>query len=291
MYRLGLYFDLSLGLFSKICCAMKTMLSEQVHTFGQYDVSSIVFQGVPYFRATDITLALGYANGSQAVRTHVNKDYVKSLVELSGDIPVVLCPVENDKNAIRAVSGKANGFKSPLYIREYGVYDLIMHSKKPEAMRFHRWVVEEVLPEIQRTGKYMREQQMSLMNETDLHYKVIDFTRKFFKESVIVPGLGELQDTKQKQGDAYRKGYRGGQPDILILNRTRKASGLAIELKTPLGCGSMSEKQESFLQELKKNKYEILISNSYDEIVVKIIEYREAARRCIPKRMARSSDE
>ena len=265
------------------------MLSEQVHTFEQHDVSTFVFQGVPYFRATDITSTLGYSSSSQAVRVHVNQDYVKTLVELSSDIPVVLYPVENGRNAVTRAPAKGEGFKSPLYIRDYGVYELIMHSKKPDALRFHRWVVEEVLPEIQRTGKYMREQQISLMNETDLHYKVIDFIRKFFKEAIIIPGLGELQDTKQKQGDAYRKGYRGGQPDILILNRSRKASGLAIELKTPLGCGIMSEKQDVFLQQLKKNKYEILLSCSYDEIVVKIIEYREAARRCTPRGQAHSS--
>ena len=109
-----------------------------------------------------------------------------------------------------------------------------MHSKKPEALRFHRWLVEEVLPEIRKTGKYMKQQQMSLMCETDLHYKVINFIRKFFAEAVIVPGLGELQDTDAKRIDAWKKGYKSGQPDILILNRTRNASGLAIELKTPL---------------------------------------------------------
>ena len=289
MYRLSRYFDLSLGLFSKICCVMKTMLNEQVHTFEHHDVSSIVFQGIAYFRTTDITSALGYANGSQAVRAHVNKDYVKSLAELTGDIPVVLCPKENDRNAVRTVPGKVEGFKSPLFIREYGVYDLIMHSKKPEAMRFHRWVVEEVLPEIRRTGKYMREQQMSLMNETDLHYKVVDFIRNFFPEAIIIAGLGELQDTDAKRMSSKRKGYTKGQPDILVLNRTRTRNGLAIELKTPLGIGTTSDEQQVSLDRLKKNKFETLLSHTYDEIVVKIIEYREAARRCIPKRRMSSA--
>ena len=89
--------------------------------------------------------------------------------------------------------------------------------------------------------------------------------------------------------DAWNKGYKGGQPDILILNRTRNASGLAIELKTPLGSGANSVKQSAFQQALRNNKYDILLSNSYDEIVVKIIEYREAARRCVPRRKMPSS--
>ena len=267
------------------------MLSEHVHTFEQHDVSTVVFHGVPYFRAADITATLGYSNGSQAVRTHVNKDYVKTLAELSSDVSVVLCSSENGRNAATPALTKVEGFKSPLFICEYGVHELIMHSKKPEALRFHRWLVEEVLPEIRKTGKYIRQQQMSLMSETDLHYKVVDFIRKFFAEAVIVPGLGELQDTDAKRIDAWKKGYKSGQPDILILNRTRNASGLAIELKTPLGCANTSVSQDAFLQALHKNKFARFVSCSYDDIVVKIIEYREAARRCIPKRRARSSVE
>ena len=286
MYRLSRYFDLSLGLFSKICCAMKTMLSEQVHTFEKHDVASAVCQGKPYFRATDVTAFLGYKNSAKAVRMHVSAKYVKTLQELNAEASNPVKMNVPNWNIHQNEPGR-----SPLYLNESGLYELIFQSSKPDAARFREWLVEDVLPEIRRTGRYVRQEQVSLMNETDLHYKVVDFIRKFFKEAVIIPGLGELQDTKQKQGDAYRKGYRGGQPDILILNRTRKANGLAIELKTPLGCGSTSEKQESFLHELKKNKYEILISNSYDDVVVQIIEYREASRRCIPRRRVSSADD
>jgi len=76
------------------------------------------------------------------------------------------------------------------------------HSKKPEALRFRQWLVEEVLPEIRRTGGYVRNQPVSLMCETDLHYKVVHFLRRFFAEAVMVPGLGELQDTSEKRIDS-----------------------------------------------------------------------------------------
>jgi prophage antirepressor-like protein len=260
------------------------MLCEQVHTFERHDVAIVICKGEPYFRAFDVTLALGYADSTQAVRKNVNPKYVKTLTELRKE-------ASHDNQSPGQFIPEALVGRPPLYINESGVIELVWHSKKEEALRFRQWVLEEVLPEIRRTGRYVRQEQVSLMNELDLHYKVIDFVRKFFQEAIIVPGLGELQDTKQKQGDAYRKGYRGGQPDILILNRTRKASGLALELKTPLGCGTMSEKQERFLKDLKKNKYEILLSYSYDEIVVKIIEYREAARRCTSRCRAPSSVE
>ena len=51
-------------------------------------------------------------------------------------------------------------------------------------------------------------------NEFDLHTKVIDFIRRFFPYSMLVAGLGELQDTKSKRISSHKKGYQRGQPDI-----------------------------------------------------------------------------
>ena len=257
----------------------KTMLSEQVHIFEKFDVAIVVCQGLPYFRAADVTAVLGYKNSAKAIRMHVTDKYIKTLQQLTetvSDSPETNVPTWN-------IHQKQAG-KSPLYLNESGIYELAFQSAKPEALRFREWLVEVVLPEIRTTGKFTRHEQVSLMSETDLHYKVLAFIRKFFDEAIVIAGLGELQDTSDKRLDAWKKGYKAGQPDILILNRTRKASGLAIELKTPLGCGITTAKQDAFLQALQKNTYETLISNCYDEIMVKILEYREAARRCIPRR-------
>lgn len=39
-------------------------------------------------------------------------------------------------------------------INESGLYSAVLGSKKEEAKRFKRWVFEEVLPSIRKTGKY-----------------------------------------------------------------------------------------------------------------------------------------
>ena len=54
-------------------------------------------------------------------------------------------------------------------------------------------------------------------NETDLHYKVVDMIRGFYPDTILVAGLGELQDTGDKRLDSYKKGYMRGQPDVLVL--------------------------------------------------------------------------
>ncbi len=246
-----------------------------MHTFEQHDVVTVVFDGKPFFRAVDVTSFLGYKNSAKAVRTHVTPKNVKTLQDLQKEGSSCITVNIPNRNLCQNVAGR-----SPLYLNESGIYELIFQSVKAEAFRFREWLVEEVLPEIRKTGKYARHEQLSLMNETDLHFKVVDFVRKQFPEAIIIAGLGELQDTDSKRISAYRKGYTKGQPDILILNRTRKSSGLAIELKTPLGCGKTSPEQDAFLNTLTKNKFETVLSCIYDDIVVKIIEYSEAARRC-----------
>lgn len=42
-------------------------------------------------------------------------------------------------------------------------------------------------------------------NETQLHYKVVDLIRRFYPNTILVAGLGELQDNKDKRLDSYKK--------------------------------------------------------------------------------------
>ena len=58
---------------------------------------------------------------------------------------------------------------------------------------------------------------------------MVNFIRKYYPHAILIAGLGELQDTTQKRSDAYHKGYKGGQPDILIMNDHKYYNGLAIE--------------------------------------------------------------
>ena len=115
--------------------------------------------------------------------------------------------------------------------------------------------------------------QMELRSERDLHYKVVDCIRKHFPQMQIVAGLGELQDTVMKRSDAYKKGYTGGQPDLLILNQTHCWSGFAIELKNPTGNWTLSHKQEVYLENLNSIRYKTLVSDNYDEILIELANY------------------
>ncbi|CAB3987379.1 VRR-NUC domain-containing [Paramuricea clavata] len=153
-------------------------------------------------------------------------------------------------------------------------------SRLPIAEDFQDWVFKEVLPSIRKTGSYKLPEskplycnQMRLINETDLHYAVVEYLKKYHPKALILPGLGEYQDTSQKRCDAWKKGYLGGQPDLTIVTPSNGFNGFAIELKTPKGTGEVKDNQVAWIRELGKNGYRTLISNNYTEIVLDIEEY------------------
>ena len=95
---------------------------------------------------------------------------------------------------------------------------------------------------------------ININDEKTLHYKVVDYIKKYIKEAIIVPGLGELQFNSNLRSDAYMKGYRGGQPDILLLNYHTKYKGLAIEFKTPTGRATNRKYKSKLLEKTKHRR-------------------------------------
>ena len=95
--------------------------------FGQ--VRTVEIDGKPYFMASDIAKALGYARPNDAIQQHCRAT-VKHRTHISRKM--------QDVN----------------FIGEGDVYRLITHSKLESAERFESWVFDEVLPSIRKTGGY-----------------------------------------------------------------------------------------------------------------------------------------
>jgi hypothetical protein len=232
---------------------MSTSPSESRSCDTGYKMDIILHEGQHWFRAADATRHLGYSNGRQAVINFVKqKDRTtrEFLVEGCGDHSV--------------------------YINETGMRALIRRSRKPEADDLEAWValkLDELRGAARGPRKPHAKLQICLVNEFDLHAKVIDFVRRFHPEANIVAGLGENQDSEEKRIKSWQMGYTRGQCDILLLNRHKKWTGMAIELKSPTGFGVVSPDQQKFLVRLEKEGYKTLISNDYDEVVVQIMEY------------------
>ena len=217
------------------------------------------------FYAKDVAESLGYANPQKATRDHVWRKNRTTLGDLQG------------VNESDPPSGQQ---PNTILLYEPGLYQLVFESKLPIAEAFQDWVFSDVLPTIRKTGSYelpepksLYGKQLKLLNETDLHYAVVRYIRRFHPNALIVAGLGEYQDTVQRRRDAYRKGYIGGQPDLIITNPMNGYNGFAIELKTPKGTGEIRSNQVTWLKLLHERGHRTLISNDYTDIVLQIDEY------------------
>ena len=100
--------------------------------FGEIRTAEI--EGKPYFMATDIAKALGYTNPNKAINDHC-RAITKCATPISGKMQEVN------------------------FIPEGDVYRLIARSKLPQAERFEKWVFDEVLPSIRKTGGYIAGQE------------------------------------------------------------------------------------------------------------------------------------
>ena len=220
------------------------------------------------FCAKDVAESLGYADPKKTVRTHVWKKNRTTVGEVKGgDLSPLL-----------------RSHPDTVLLYEPGLYQLVCSSRLPIAEAFQDWVFREVLPAIRKTGSYelpepksLYGKQLKLLNETDLHYEVVRYIRRFHPDALIIPGLGEYQDSVQRRCDAYRKGYIGGQPDLIITNPMNGYNGFAIELKTPKGTGEIRSNQVTWLKLLRERGHRTMISNDYTDIVLRIDEYFRVA--------------
>lgn len=106
--------------------------------FGELGV--MLIEGKEYFPATQCAKILGYSNPYDAIKRHCKGDGV---VKREG--------VSYTTNQHNITTQQVTEIK---YINEGNLYRLIVSSKLPAAEKFERWVFEEVLPSIRKTGGY-----------------------------------------------------------------------------------------------------------------------------------------
>lgn len=107
------------------------MNQPQLFNFNGQQVRTVTINNEPYFVATDVTKILGLTNTTVAL-SRLDED-------------------ERSKFNLGR-QGKAN------VVNEYGLYELIIASRKSEAHEFKRWITHEVLPSIRKHGAYMTPQ-------------------------------------------------------------------------------------------------------------------------------------
>lgn len=132
--------------------------------FGQVRVITDDASEELLFCANDVTNALGYSNGRDAIAKHVDTPDVAKR-----DMGVVTGKKADGTNAYQVVAST--------FVNESGVYSLIFGSKQERAKEFKRWVTSEVLPSIRKTGQYSIAQP-SLNDKLQVNLTFADWTIK-----------------------------------------------------------------------------------------------------------------
>lgn len=121
--------------------------------FGELDI--LVEDGKELFPATESARILGYANPQEAIRTHC-------------------------KGVREILTPSAGGKQKKKFIPEGDLYRLIVRSNLPAAEKFEKWIFEEVLPSIRKTGSYSTAPQLNVKALPSVNHAV-SLLHKTFK--------------------------------------------------------------------------------------------------------------
>jgi len=114
---------------------------------------------MPWFQATPIAVALGYRNPTRSIADLVESDDIQSLqllIEKKG-LPQGVPTFQVGVPTFQVGTLGYHDVKA-IYFNEYGLYSLILGSKKKEAKDFKKWITHEVLPVLRRYGFYRVQQ-------------------------------------------------------------------------------------------------------------------------------------
>lgn len=135
--------------------------------FGE--VRSVVKGGAPWFIAKDVCDCLGINNPTVAVSRLDDDERAKFNLGRQGETNV---------------------------INEYGLYGLVLASRKPEAKEFKRWVTHEVIPAIRKTGMYMTDNAVqNILNNPTAFIEILTEYKKVQDENKSLT----MQNASQKQ--------------------------------------------------------------------------------------------
>ena len=145
---------------------------EKVFKYGATELPVIKYEDEIWFKAVAIATILKYTNQRKAIRDHVDPEDKRKLSELMSKSK------RNESFRLKTDPLKGNEGNS-LYLSESGLYSLVLRSKLESAKEFKRWVTSQVLPSIQKTGRYdycMNHKYNNTLtfkteNEADLHVK------------------------------------------------------------------------------------------------------------------------
>ena len=168
--------------------------------FEGNDVDIIMENGEPLFEVYSTGMALGQVKKNAAGVVYPRKERIDENLEKTDIKPCV-----------------RNGHK---YITESQLYDLMLEMKTDKARKFRKWITEEVVPSIVRTGGYVAEGYehnflSTLLKRIDEQDRLQAEQNKMLQETIMV-----LQKQVRAQNNLLNV-----KPDMYKINTWKKYTG------------------------------------------------------------------
>ena len=211
-----------------------------IFNFENQNVRTVTIDNDIWFVASDVTKILGYQNGRDAISKHCLDGVAK-------------------KYTIKDV---VNRIQEMTIINESGIYQLVMASKMPNAIKFKQWVTEKILPSIRKTGSY------SVTSKKELSIEEMTLLVIQNMQSKIADQQKQLEEQKPKVEFAEK-----------IVNT---GNGVSIgDFAKTIGLG-----QNKLFDWLRKNKYlmsnnipyQQYIDNGYFKVIEWVLEKKNEAK-------------
>ena len=103
----------------------------KIFNFKDLQVRTVLVENDPWFVAKDVCDVLDLSNSRMAMER-----------------------LDEDEKGVSPIDTRG-GRQTMQTVNEYGLYSLILGSRKPEAKEFKRWITHEVIPSIRKHGAYM----------------------------------------------------------------------------------------------------------------------------------------
>lgn len=178
-------------------------------------VRTVEQDGKVLFCGRDVATALGYTNTNKALADHCKSDGVTNRYPICDSL------------------GRTQEAR---FITEGDVYRLITHSRLPAAEQFERWVFDEVLPEIRKTGGYGRQNAVEneLLNqilENQKHILALLKARNTAPKQLVSRSMRGREMLVASRYSAYQSGLEQN-PELrkLILSHCKNYSEFALRM-------------------------------------------------------------
>lgn len=154
--------------------------------FGE--IRTVTIDNEPYFVASDICRVLELSNPTMAMQRIDNDEKAKLNLGLSG----------GDVNCVN----------------EYGLYSLILASRKKEAKDFKRWITHEVLPSIRKNGGYIAGQET--LSDDELLSKALMVAQRKIDEKNQLIAMQDSRIQEMRPKEIFADAVSASHTSILI---------------------------------------------------------------------------